>query len=190
MSRLTLPPGTNIRDIPQVTRTPTNGVDVSWDYLEKWIADRADEYGDNFELDPDFQRGHVWSVDQQIAYVESSLRGAQVPRDILWNDPEWRHSKGQTPRLVLVDGKQRLEAVRKFMRGELPAFGLRVDQFTGCIRVQLSLYFRVNELPTRADVLRWYIELNSGGVAHTPREINRVRRLLQQETDKDNHVPI
>ena len=39
----------------------------------------------------------------------------------------------------------------------------------------------VNDLPSRGAVLRWYIELNSGGTPHSDAEIGRVRALLEQE---------
>lgn len=40
----------------------------------------------------------------------------------------------------------------------------------------------VNELRTRAEVLRWYLQLNSGGVVHTEEELARVRALLEAES--------
>jgi hypothetical protein len=44
-----------------------------------------------------------------------------------------------------------------------------------------SFRIMVNTLPTRVDVLRWYLDINSGGVAHTPEEIARLRALLEAE---------
>lgn len=40
--------------------------------------------------------------------------------NITWNAPGW--PAGDAP-IELVDGKQRLEAVRKFIRGDLEAYG-------------------------------------------------------------------
>ena len=39
----------------------------------------------------------------------------------------------------------------------------------------------VNDLPTRKNVLQWYIEHNAGGTIHTEEEINRVKELLKKE---------
>lgn len=46
------------------------------------------------------------------------------------------------------------------------------------------LRFVVNELATRAEVLQWYIELNTGGTPHADAEIARVRSLLEAEREK------
>lgn len=42
----------------------------------------------------------------------------------------------------------------------------------------------INDLQTKADVLQWYIDFNSGGVVHTDEEIERVKKLLKKERKK------
>jgi hypothetical protein len=37
-------------------------------------------------------------------------------------------------------------------------------------------------MKTRRDVIEWYIAFNSGGTVHTPAEIERVKHLLEQES--------
>ena len=57
----------------------TYSVHVSWDYLEDWIGrDRGDLY---LDMNPEYQRDHVWTEEQQIAYIEYKLKGG--PRDLL-----------------------------------------------------------------------------------------------------------
>jgi len=41
--------------------------------------------------------------------------------------------------------------------------------------------FSMNTLRTKAEVLEWYLQLNSGGVVHTEAELKRVRKLLVRE---------
>jgi hypothetical protein len=41
--------------------------------------------------------------------------------------------------------------------------------------------WHVNDLDTRAEVLQWYLDLNTGGVVHTSAEIKRVQALLAKE---------
>jgi hypothetical protein len=88
--------------------------------------------------------------------------------------------------MVLVDGKQRLTAVRRFIADELLVFGgQRLSEFADNAQFLRSLgsglKFHVNHLPTRAAVLTWYLELNTGGTPHAEDEIARVRALLAQE---------
>lgn len=101
------------RDYPQFPHANYQ-VDIPWDYVESWLKGEMKEAGLN--LDPDFQRAHVWTEEQQRAYVDHCLRGGEVGRVLVFNADQWP-SPGKT--FELVDGKQRLEAVRKFLRGEL-----------------------------------------------------------------------
>jgi len=140
------------RDIPQYTRSAAYGVDVDWHYLEKHLDGYA-QYPNGLDLDPDFQRAHVWTEEQQRAYVEHILRGGWASRTILFNCHNW-NGGGDCGTVVLVDGKQRLEAVRKFLRGDLPIFGgNRRSDFTDRLpSFHASFRVCVNDLPTRAAV--------------------------------------
>jgi len=167
-------------DIPQITRSGSYEVNVGWDYLENWIASNRDERMYTFEMDPDFQRGHVWSEEQQIRYVEFMLKGGKSSRVIYWNCKGWMQTF-EGP-MVLVDGKQRISAVLRFLGNEIPAFGHKREEYTDKLRLaHCDFLMNVNNLKTRAEVLQWYIDLNAGGVAHTTVEIEKVRHLLDIE---------
>lgn len=168
---------TSFREIPQMTRYPNYRVNVSWDHLESWLKQDS-ERGPN--LDPDFQRAHVWTEDKQVRYVEFILRGGQSAKDLYFNHPGWMSSfEGD---FVLVDGKQRLEAVRKFLRNELRVFGSTYDEFTDKMRLTgAEFVVHINDLKTRKEVLQWYLDMNSGGVVHTDDELQKVRDMLERE---------
>ena len=168
-------------DIPQLTSDGNYRVDVPLNYLEKYIRGLKEDH--NVQLNPDFQRGHVWSTEQQIAFVEHILRGGIGSNELRFNCVGWMGSfKGP---MVLVDGLQRLTAVRKFMANKIPAFGYYLDEYADRMNsVSCSFSVRVNDLPTREDVLRWYLEINEGGIVHTTEEINKVKALLELEESK------
>jgi len=163
--------------------------------LEKTLERMAEDQqsvGGSFELEPDFQRGHVWSDAQRAAFIESFLRKT-APALILFNCPGWSRS-GQASGEVAdipentfqcVDGLQRLTAVRKFMAGEFTVFGgLGVKDLQGSpfdlgrCRLQMAVY----EFNNRADLLNFYLQLNTGGTPHGPEELARVRELLNMAT--------
>jgi len=170
---------TKFTDIPKFTPWSSYLVDVGWDYLEHQLAHYADDMG--LDLDPDFQRGHVWTEAQQIAYVEHCLRGGKSTNMLHWNCHDWRENTGMHP-VVLVDGKQRLTAARAFISGELRAFGSTISEYTDRLRIaDCRFKFHINDLKTRAEVLQWYLELNAGGVVHTDEELDKVRELLKKE---------
>lgn len=172
---------TSFSNIPKLSPPSNYAVDVHWRYLENWIERESAE--SLLDMDPDFQRDHVWSKEQQIKYVEFCLKGGMVNNNIYWNNAEYVNrglNSASTP-LQLVDGKQRLEAVRAFLRDELKVFGSLYSEFEDKLPMDVRFRFHVNNLENRADILRWYIDLNSGGVVHSEEEINKVKLLLEKE---------
>lgn len=163
-------------EIPQLY-TANYRVSMPWRSVEKWIVDnRKDKVG--CILEPDFQRGRVWSEAKQCAYVEYCLSGGTSSREIQWNCPGWMEDfRGP---MVLVDGLQRITSVRMFINSELKAFGMYYKDFYGN-RIEPQFLFFVNHLVTKREVLEWYIQLNRGGVVHTDEEISRVEGLLERE---------
>jgi hypothetical protein len=163
-----------LRDIPQLPRAGYR-IDVSWDRLEEHLARDRDI---PINLEPDYQRGHVWTDEQRIAFVEYGLMGGETSMAITTNCPGWMQDfRGP---YEVVDGLQRITAVRMFMRSEIPAFGILYREYEDRLhQCGPSFSWRVLALPTRPEVLRLYLLLNSGGVVHSPEEISRVRALLE-----------
>lgn len=153
---------------------------VRWTDLEETLARYDSMERGVLRLDPDFQREHVWTEAQQRSYVEHILQGGMSGRDIYFNQADWG-TNWRLP-MVLVDGKQRLEAVRKFLRGEL-AICLNgqwcfINDFEDRpYRVEFNIH--IATLKTEREVIQWYLNLNTGGTPHTAEEIARVRTLLE-----------
>lgn len=175
-------------DIPRFSAWGKYTTDVDWNDFEHQIQRYISEY--NLNLNPDFQRGHVWSEDKRIAYVEYVLKGGKHSRHIIFNHPGWfTNFKGE---MTLVDGKQRLESTRRFLNNELSVFnGVYRKDFTRngkpCNRIssEFSFKFYINDLATRKELLQFYLDLNTGGVVHTDEEISRVKQLLLKEQRKE-----
>lgn len=166
----------SFKAIPPYTRGASYQMDASWAYFEDWLQENKPD------LSPDFQRAHIWDAPKQIRYVEHILRNGASGADIYFNHPGWRESfEGD---FVIVDGKQRVEAVRRFMHDEITAFGFVLSEYRKeQKRLPMQCRFRVhiNDLKTRKEVLQWYLDLNDGGIAHTEAELDKVRRLLGKE---------
>ena len=166
------------RDISQLTSDGNYQVNMSLEYITGWINENVQDLG--LQLNPDFQRGHVWTEEQQIKYMEYLLKGGKSARVIYFNHPNWMMSwKGE---FVCVDGLQRLTTCMKFMNDELKVFGYYYSDFEDKLR-HIDLLINVNNLKTRKEVLQWYIEFNTGGTVHTDEEINKVKRLLDEEKE-------
>lgn len=171
-----------LRDIPQYTRDGHYRIDVPLSYLEECLARYEETYG--LDMDVDFQRAHVWTPEQQSAFVEHLFRGGIGSHEIRFNCPDWMGCGDIPGPMVVVDGKQRLTACLRFLRNEIPILdGMYLRDFEGGIRgISPSLSFRINDLETRLEVLQWYVDINTGGTPHTDEEIQKVLDLIDGES--------
>lgn len=66
----------------------------------------------NIDLDPSFQRRSAWSDKKQSLFIESLILGLPIPQLILAEE------KGKKGSFIVIDGKQRLLAIRRFGAAE------------------------------------------------------------------------
>ena len=175
-------------------RRATYRVDVPMGVVEDTLAtferDAKARKG-NLELNPDFQRGHVWTQDKQVAYIENLFRGV-APRNIRFNCAGWQQSEAEPGDLnpgdiVCVDGLQRLTAVRDFLDGKITIFdGKTREDLAGTgfdvsrLGSGWSLSMEMFQITNRADLLQFYLDINRGGVVHSDDELSRVQDLLEK----------
>lgn len=175
------------QDIPKFTSPGRYAVDYPLDSLVRWVENA--ERDDKLLLCPDFQRGHVWTESQQCRYIEFLLRGGRTGRDLYFNDPSWHRSvpAGHYNDFVVVDGLQRITALRRFIHDEIPVFGSFYSEFRDSLRLSTdTVRVHINDLKSRREVLTWYIEINTGGTPHSEEEIRRVQALLDAESAENN----
>jgi uncharacterized protein with ParB-like and HNH nuclease domain len=172
-------------EIPKLTYVPSNPVCMDLSEIKAILEHWADDYGLN--LNPDFQRGHVWTEVQQIKFIEYLIRGGTTP-PLLFNSPDYGGNRSKksdlSEEIVIVDGLQRLTACQKFVAGELKVFGgYSVNDFEDkeSMLRRICITYLVNHLQTRKDVLTWYLEMNEGHIAHSEEELNRVKGLLEND---------
>lgn len=173
---------TRFKDIPKFVSDGNWQCDFTLDDALEWVDKEVKESG--LVLNPEFQRGHVWTEEQQIKWVEYFLRGGKSGTVIYLNNPFWRgcakpKSNAYTD-YVCVDGLQRLTAARRFVNNEIRVFGSYFREYEDKMRVGgNTLKINVNDLKTEKEVLQWYIDINAGGTPHTKEEIDKVRLLLK-----------
>lgn len=175
-----------IEDIPSLIQV-NGGVSVNLNEVQGTLDRWEKSYG--LDLNPEFQRGHVWNLETKIKFVEFMLRGG-VTRSLLFNSPAYagdRHEKhSDLPEtIVLVDGKQRLTALMEFADNKLPVFSgnyLRdFDKPDNLLR-RVTVYYQVNRLQTSRELCQWYLEMNEGQVAHTEAELQKVRDMIEKKS--------
>jgi hypothetical protein len=98
------------------------------------------ENGD-LNLQPDFQRGEVWGPPKKRRLIDSILREWHIPPVHVIVDPE-------SERLEVLDGQQRLAAIRDFFNNELAIDGSfkptdeRISKLDGLVYEQLPQIVR------------------------------------------------
>lgn len=172
--------GVNLRQYEDDIRV-TSPVSIRW----KSLLDREPGMYD-FDLNPDYQRGPVWSELQQRRYIGHCLTGGASPPIYVYRD----RFKTDAPQEV-VDGQQRLRAIYAFIGGQIPA---EVYHKGAWVELWWKDFDEIDRRShymeakicfgdwTREERLRFYLRLNSGGVTHPEEELDRVRALLLRET--------
>ncbi|MCC7017805.1 MAG: DUF262 domain-containing protein [Rhodospirillales bacterium] len=175
------------RNIRQFTSYGNWTCDVPIRQINTTISEWQEAY--YLDLCPDFQRGHVWTDEQQSRYLEYILRGGRSARDIYLNAPFWDSMNvTRNHPMVCVDGLQRLTAAQRFLNNEIPVFGAVYSEYTDKLSWSFCFTFHVNNLKPRVEVLQWYLDMNSSGVIHSEDELKRVQLLLLKEMSDANRT--
>lgn len=170
-------------DIPQFPQAHYE-VNVGLFSVARFVEEQVRDYG--LDIDPDYQREHVWTMAQRSAYLEYVLQGGEYGTTLVFNHCNWK-----TPRLgdsyTIVDGKQRLTTIQMFLRDEVPVFGHLRSEYaeSNGLNMRWTIRWRILELSTRKDVLAYYLAMNTGGTPHSPDEIQRVLGLYAMECQKE-----
>lgn len=166
---------------------------VLLDYLKDELFGSDDYYREYLDLNPIFQRGNVWTLEQQIAFVENFLRRPQaVNKNIYFNDgyvfnklEKNQENDWLAGKRVCLDGLQRITALLDFIDGKFACFDGQVtwekiqnSPNQRSIIGECYLDFYDLTLKTNQEVADFYIDFNAGGTPHSQEEIERVRNLL------------
>lgn len=161
-------------------------VDVPLVKLKHFIEDLSKDY--KVELHPDFQRGYVWSEEQQVKYLEFILSGGISGNELYFNSPVFNSKEGidiDSFTVICVDGLQRITAVYAFLDNKIKVFGSYYKEYTDKPRESETRFkVTINSLTRKKELYQWYIELNEGGTPHSQGELDRVREMLEEVRTK------
>lgn len=176
-------------------RTVECGQGVQLRMYQNWPPTRPTDYpisyltpygvpDETWDLNPDYQRGPVWTDQQAELFLGHLISGAPVPPIYIQRFESLRLA--DTPPSEVIDGQQRIRAIRRWLAHEIAAQmddGYRV-WFRHLNEIEVrrlpDLHVLFVDLP-RVERLQLYIRLNSGGTVHTKAEIQRVCDLLAAE---------
>mgnify|MGYP001317669685 CR=1 FL=1 len=163
-----------------------------------WTLDSQREM---FDLNPPYQRGSVWTLGQRQRLIESLIRRIPVG-SVVYNVRKSFIGGGGKFYAAVIDGKQRVEAVRAFFDDEfsVPAWWFEDDEldvpadgevtYSGLSDVgrRRAMMWSLPGLEAHVDSIeeeaRLFDLLNSGGTAQTDDDLARARAVAGIE-----HVP-
>lgn len=172
---------TKFQDIPKyIGVAGAYQVEVPLIRLMDYLKDFEEDYG--LELNPDFQRGRVWTDDQKVKYLEFFLSGGMSGNTLYFNSPIYNGAEGEDisdTTVICVDGLQRISAVDDFVNNKIKVFGSYFKEFTDMPRDGIHRFkVCINGLTRKKDILTWYVQLNEGGTPHSSEEIARVKQMI------------
>lgn len=118
---------------------------------------------------PVWQRGSVWSREQQIRFVESAWKGLPLGTYTVNRQKTIRTDPGLHG--ILIDGQQRITAIGAYLAGDFPVFGARwsevhPDDRRAFRMTKFSSY--ETDFTSDAEMRAYYDLMNFGGVSHAP----------------------
>lgn len=159
------------------------------------------------DMDPEYQRGHVWTVEQRQELIKSWIMGVPMGAVIfnLRDNEGWRKNVGDVYAdgakiWAVVDGKQRIETARQWFDSELPVpaewfdpedleatkYGISTDLVTYEMLSLPRQRFQGHgfqlptveaQLPTLEAEVELFLLVNGGGTAQESEVMERARKL-------------
>jgi hypothetical protein len=138
-------------------------------------------------LRPDYQRGHAWTAEQQGQFLGYLLSGGRT-MSFIFRDLMESENATTGYMYEVVDGQQRLSALIAWWLGLIPAVYDNGDELwsrelstpkilflkRGPMRVSVGLM-----VGSKADAIRAYLKLNTGGTVHTQDDLDHARAVLE-----------
>jgi len=141
-------------------------------------------YRFGIEMDPDYQREHVWDLADKVNLIESMFNNIDIGKFVFVHN-----GYGSDKLYEIVDGKQRLTAFIEFMERRFAYKGKYWDDLSFRDQDRLENYsVGIGELRsldgkplTKTQKYQSFLKLNTTGKAQDPKHIKYVEALLSKE---------
>lgn len=142
-----------------------------------------------------YQRGFVWTLEQKQLLIESIYKGINcgviLVRKRSWKELESLVDKGETELSFtdIVDGKQRLNAIKEFLNDEIPDmhgnyFSDLSDYAQNKFGDHQLFQYAEMENATDEEVLYQFLKMNHEGVPQSKEHLDFVAKLLNEKQNE------
>ena len=128
---------------------------------------------------PEYQRGYVWNLEDKQRLIDSIFNRTDIGKFVFveYPYPEYR--------LEIVDGKQRIAAIREYIEGRFPYKGKTFYQLSNAdvhafedTNVQYVMLDSTKV--SKADILWLFLSVNAAGVPQTEEHIAKAKALYEE----------
>ena len=172
----------------------TQDDDIHFNYQQRDVRSLLYMYftDHGIDLNPEYQRGNVWTAEQKEALIESVFNNVDIGKFAIIKRP-WGPdgNKPLTPLLYeMLDGKQRLTALVEFFTGHFAYKGIYYNDLhpgdQSHFRNYSVSYAETSPL-TKEQKYRYFLKLNTTGTPVDPKHMEKVAGMLKEEIDKNGN---
>lgn len=131
------------------------------------------------DFDVDYQRDHVWALDDKVALIDSIFNNIDIGKFVFVE----RNLKYEGKLYEIIDGKQRLTAICEFVEGRFPYKGIYFAEMSNSDKNKITnhgISYGCLQNPTRRAIFETFIKLNTCGRPMENKDIDKVKKLLNE----------
>jgi hypothetical protein len=159
--------------------------------IQSLIRQYLNKYG--LDLDPDYQRGHVWDIDQKVNLIDSIFKNIDIGKFAVIKRPWGPDGNRPLTRKLyeVLDGKQRITTIVDYYLGRFQYKGKYYNEL-GYRDQRHFTYFSVSyaesDYLTQEQKYRYFLKLNTTGTPVDPAHMDRVAGLLAEEIERNECI--
>lgn len=132
------------------------------------------------DLNPSYQRGNVWSLEDKVSLIDSIFNDIEIGRIVLMKRP---YSDKRTHMYEMIDGKQRLTTLVEFYEDRFEYKGLKFSQLHPIDQNHFeNKQMAVIEAPDMSDqeILEYFVRVNTSGRPVNPEHLDKVKAMIKK----------
>jgi hypothetical protein len=158
--------------------------DIRFSYMRRQISSILHSIygGSGLDLNPDYQREHVWSEEQKVDLIDSIFKNIEIGKFTIIRR---KFSEELDNYYEVLDGKQRIQAILDFYECRFKYKGLTYNDLNWIDRNHFTNYsvsWAETEPLTDKQKYRYFLKLNKCGVPMSKDQIEKVEKMLENNS--------
>jgi hypothetical protein len=170
-------------DVRKKTKQTTKSFKSTGDIIINFSNSSLDSllhkiYSSGVDFNPEYQRGLVWELEDKVALIDSIFNNIEIGK-FAFIQRDFKHDIFYE----ILDGKQRLTAIREFYENRFTYKGLTFDELQNKDKHHFTGFPVVmgytKEPKDRKAIYRYFIKLNTSGKPMDDKHLNKIKELAK-----------